>query len=618
MQPHGRPQAELGSQAEETPSVGELPPGFEPSRADAAFGQVAIARHFVAPHQVRECMSELARRASSEPGLTLADILVRRGYLSRTQRDIVREIAEKQLGPERIGRYELIEKIGEGGMGSVYKARDTSNGRIVALKVLPPNLAQDKTFMGRFQREALAVTRLEHPNIVRGLDVGSSDGAHYIAMEFVDGQDCDKLLARRERLPEKEAVRIALQVAKALQYASTKRLVHRDIKPANILVTRDGKAFLTDLGLAKSTSATAAKLTQAGITMGTPHYISPEQAMGAPDLDIRSDIYSLGATLYHLVTGRVPFEGSSPAVIVAKHLTEELPNPRDLVPEISTGLVTVLEKMLAKDRNDRYQDPAHLVADLEKLLEDKPPSVEGLAPGRSAIMKAAEFRKLAERHSGKGREPARASRGYATLVVGMTLGLGIAAGVAVLVARSRPDVVEKLREAAEGVADRMRANGGQSTRDDARGWTPLFDGQSLAGWISSGTRGWRAAGGSIESSGPHAGRLETAQTFTEYRFRAELAASTDSEAYLILAKPPQAARGGIRLRLPPRGDAIWQRVDATVRGGRAAILIDGEGVEPEGAGAVGPEGGTIAFEARAGRVLVRNARVLPLETAPRR
>lgn len=585
--------------------MGELPANFEPNREDAVFGQIAIARHFVAPQQVRECMAELARRAPTEPGLRLADILVRRGYLSRTQRETVEELAKKELGPQRIGRYELIQKIGEGGMGSVYKARDTSTGRIVALKVLPPNLAQDKTFMGRFQREAIAVTRLEHPNIVRGLDVGSAGGAHYIAMEFIDGQDCDKILARRNRLPEKEAIRIALQVAKALQYAATKRLVHRDIKPANILVTQDGKAYLTDLGLAKSTSATAAKLTQTGITMGTPHYISPEQAMGAPDLDIRSDIYSLGATLYHLVTGRVPFEGSSPAVIVAKHLTEELPNPKDIVPELSPGLVAVLEKMLAKDRNDRYQDPAQLVADLQNLLEDKPPSVEGLAPGRSTIMKAAGVKGSLGAGTTGRRVQAGPARGSAALVVGILLGLGIAVGVAVLVIRSRPDVVEKLREAAEGVANKVRTNGNQNA------WVPLFDGHSLSGWTSSGARSWRAVAGSIESSGVLPGRLETARSFGGFRFHAEVAVSTDSEVYLILAKPAQADRGGARLRIRPRGDTIWQRIDATVRGGKVAVMIDGEPAEPEAASAVVPEGGTIAFEARSGRVLIRNARVQP-------
>ena len=154
-------------------------------------------------------------------------------------------------------------------------------------------------------------------------------------MEFIEGLDCDKMLARRGRIPEREAARIGAQVASAIAYAHKRKLVHRDIKPANIIVSPEGSAKLTDLGLAKSTSTTASKLTQAGITMGTPHYISPEQAMGASDLDIRSDQYSLGATLYQLVTGRVPFEGSSPAIIVAKHLTEELENPQDIVPELS-------------------------------------------------------------------------------------------------------------------------------------------------------------------------------------------------------------------------------------------------------------------------------------------
>ena len=377
--------------------MGEGSPDVDTDREARLFGQIAVQRHFVAPQHVREGLSELARKSKRNKGLRLADVLIKRGYLTKGQAETIDGFVKKKLGPDRVGRYELVEKIGEGGMGTVFKARDGDSGRVVALKILPAKLAEDKIFMGRFQREAIAVTRLDHPNIVRGLDVGTADDSHYIAMEFIDGVDCDRMLARRSRIPEREAANIAVQIARALEYAGSRRLVHRDIKPANILVTKDGTAKLTDLGLAKSTSATATKLTQTGITMGTPHYISPEQAMGSSDLDVRSDIYSLGATLYQLLTGRVPFEGSSPAIIVAKHLTEELPNPKDLVPELSDGIVLVLERMLAKKREDRYADPGDLVRDLEEVVGGRTPRLKALESGRSTLMKAAKFREAAAR-----------------------------------------------------------------------------------------------------------------------------------------------------------------------------------------------------------------------------
>jgi serine/threonine-protein kinase len=581
--------------------MGEASPGFQLKHADVVFGQVAVARHFCAPHHIRECTAELGRRQSKDPDLVLADLLVRRGYLTRSQRETIERIAVKQIGPEAIGRYELIAKIGEGGMGTVYKARDRSTGRVVALKVLPQNFAQDKVFMGRFQREALAVTRLEHKNIVRGIDVGAADGSQYIAMEFIEGVDCDKMLSRRGRIPEKEAVRIASQVARALSYAHSKRLVHRDIKPGNIIVASDGTAKLTDLGLAKSTSATAAKLTQTGITMGTPHYISPEQAMGSRDLDIRSDIYSLGATLYHLVAGRVPFEGSSPAVIVAKHLTEELENPKDIVPELSDGLVMILEKMLAKDRDDRYSDPDQLASDLEKVAEDKQPSLEGLAPGRSAIMKAAEFRKAAERVQERRRQRFSSRRIPAALIVGVMLGLGIAVGVVVLIVRSRPDVYEKIRNAAEAVA-------GKTGQENApEGWASLFDGKGLAGWNMFGARGWRVADGVIHSPDPGSGRIETTQVFRDYRFCVEVAGAEGTEAWLVLRKPPLQPAGGCRVPLPASGRDKWVPVEVTATGPQVTVIIGGKFLRP--ATRRMAETGVMAFEVNSGELRLRGIRV---------
>ena len=582
--------------------MGDAPPGFTPERIDQLFAQIAVARHFVSHEHVREGLEELRRRAQQEPDLRLADMLVRRGRLTRSQRDTVEDLARKQLGPDRVGRYELIAKIGEGGMGTVYKARDVrpeGTERLVALKVLPRELAKDETFMGRFQREALALTRMEHPNIVRGIDVGSAEGSHYIAMEFI-GIDCDKMLNRRGRIPEKEAVRIGAQVARALRYAHGKRVVHRDIKPANILVMQDGTAKLTDFGLAKSTSAAAAKLTQTGITMGTPHYISPEQAMGSRDLDARSDIYSLGATLYHLVTGRVPFEGSSPAVIVAKHLTEELVNPKDIVPETSDGFVAVLERMMAKDRDDRYQDPSKLIEDLERILEDRPPGLEDMVAGRSAIMKAAEFREAADRYRKKRHERAGTRRSVAMAVLGALLMLGVVGVVTVLVLRSKPDVVDRIRE-------QMKAGA-------ADGWEPLMSGIDLDGWYC-----WKPTGegaivaedGEYVVTGPVA--LETEREFRDYRLRLEISGSEVAEAWLAVNRPAGADRGGFRVRLPVRGVKEWVSIDARVQGAKVAVFA-GEDDLLETRVEAASEEGIISVELGEGMFRLRDVKYRPVKS----
>jgi serine/threonine-protein kinase len=572
----------------------------------------------VAPQHVREGLAELARKSARSKGLRLADVLIKRGYLTKGQAETIDGFVKKKLGPDKIGRYELIEKIGEGGMGTVFKARDDASGRIVALKILSAKLAEDKIFMGRFQREAIAVTRLDHPNIVRGLDVGTADGAHYIAMEFIDGIDCDKLLARRSRIPEREAANIALQVAMALDYAGSRRLVHRDIKPANILVTKDGTAKLTDLGLAKSTSATATKLTQTGITMGTPHYISPEQAMGASDLDVRSDIYSLGATLYQFVTGRVPFEGSSPAIIVAKHLTEELSNPKDLVPELSDGIVLILERMLAKKREDRYAEASDLVRDLQDIVDGKTPHIKALESGRSTIMKAAKFREAAERLA-KRRRDRIDRRGPALVILGILLGLGIAVTVAVLYIKSNSDIV------GNHGGDGARTPSGNGAAQDGgqpippapmAAWTPLLDGRGLSGWRSSGPRGWAFRNGCIEGKGPLAGLIESPGTFCDYHLETEVAVSKDARAWIVLGKRASAERGGRRIPLPALGENKWVRLAVRIEGGKVAAAADGAALG-RARGVVAPEG-VIAFAADKGTLRFRNVRVrLIIAKAPR-
>lgn len=285
-----------------------------------------------------------------------------------------------KLPKDLIEGYEIEQWLGEGTMGAVFRGRQISLDRSVAIKVLTPRLARNETFLRRFLREARAVARLNHPNVVSGIDVGSVRGCHYFVMEFVEGPTLLQILEQRGELTEEQATKLIRQVARALEHADKNSLVHRDVKPANIIVTKKGVAKLCDLGLAKLMDEDASE-TNEGRAMGTPFYISPEQARGDHDVDIRSDVYSLGATYYHAVCGRPPFQGRTPAVVMAKHLTEPLVPVQLIRPDVSRGCAAVIDRMLAKDRAERYQHPTELLEDLQLVLTGqwgtKPPAGRG-------------------------------------------------------------------------------------------------------------------------------------------------------------------------------------------------------------------------------------------------
>lgn len=277
--------------------------------------------------------------------------------------------------------YEIVEKIGQGGMGAVYKARQTSMNRVVALKILPPKLAKIDRFVKRFIREAQSAGKLDHRNIVRGVDVGQAEGLYYFAMEFVEGDTLRKIIKTQGKIGEEQAADIVLQIARGLEHAHEQKIVHRDIKPDNIMLTNDGVAKLTDLGLAKSTTGET-DITVAGATYGTPDYVSPEQAKGGDEtIDTISDMYSLGATFFHMVTGRVPYPGESATVVMTKHMNEKLQSPKELVPELTDHVCNVIQKMMAKRREDRYQNPTELIEDLEQVKA-------GAAPTKAAELAA--------------------------------------------------------------------------------------------------------------------------------------------------------------------------------------------------------------------------------------
>jgi hypothetical protein len=273
---------------------------------------------------------------------------------------------EDALGASLRGRhlahFELIEPIGVGGMGAVLRARDTQLDRSVALKVLPPDLAQDPENIRRFHQEARAAARLDHENIARVFFCGEDQRLHFIAFEFVEGDNLRTILERRGRLPVGEAIHYVLQIAAGLSHAAQRGVVHRDIKPSNIIVTPAGRAKLVDMGLARSQHPHSDNaLTQSGVTLGTFDYISPEQALEPRDADVRSDIYSLGCTFYHMLTGTPPVPEGTAAKKLHHHQHVKPTDPRQLVADLPDEVVLILDRMIAKQPRDRYQTPEQLV-----------------------------------------------------------------------------------------------------------------------------------------------------------------------------------------------------------------------------------------------------------------
>jgi serine/threonine protein kinase len=298
---------------------------------------------------------------------------------------------------QTLGPYRIINQIGKGGMATVYKAYQPSIDRYVAIKVLPSQLAESKEFATRFQQEARIIAKLEHPHILPVFDYGESDGITYFVMRYLEAGTLKEKMETGRPLPLNEIDRIFNQLTDALSYAHSHGIVHRDLKPANALIDSYGNIFLTDFGIAKLLESASPRLTQTDAIMGTPAYISPEQAQGQP-VDQRSDIYSLGIILYEMVTGRVPFMADTPLAIIFKHVSDPLPLPSLIKPDLPASIEQVILKALAKDPKDRFSTAAEFAAAWKRALNDKeaerrpaetifPPSSR--APSTAAIMKAA-------------------------------------------------------------------------------------------------------------------------------------------------------------------------------------------------------------------------------------
>ncbi len=276
---------------------------------------------------------------------------------------------------QSVGNYDLIDKVAEGGMGAVYRAKKRDTGDIVAIKIMPAHMAGNAVLVKRFEQEFRAASRLDHPNIVRALDFGQAGHVPYLVMEFVEGESLGQKLARDGRMSETEAIRIVAQTAQGLHRAHKMGMIHRDVKPDNVMVTPDGTAKLADLGLVKEVD-TDLNLTRTGRGLGTPHFMAPEQFRNAKNADLRCDIYALGATLYMMVTGELPFKSSGPLDAWMKKMHNELTPARKLVPSLSDRIDWAIRRAMSADPNARPSSCREFVEDLTGKSTRRLPSAE--------------------------------------------------------------------------------------------------------------------------------------------------------------------------------------------------------------------------------------------------
>ncbi len=380
---------------------------------------------------------------------------------------------------QQLGEFEILAKLGQGGMGAVYKARQTVLRRLVAIKTLQSSLSSDAEFVTRFHNEAVAAAGLNHPNLVQVYAAGQSDGIHWFAMEFVDGESVQARLKRLGKLEAAEALAIGMHVQTALEHGWRKaQLIHRDIKPDNIFLSNDGEVKLGDLGLAKSSDQQQG-LTMTGASMGTPLYISPEQAEGKRDIDFRTDIYSLGATLFHLLSGSPVYSANSAVSVMIKHIGGEIPDVCSLNPDLPPAVGAVVTKMLQKAPADRHASYAELSADLQRAyasLSEAPQMTEPLHAAGTSFQK-------------------KASRSF-TPRIALAFGLPLLA--LALAAMGwivwTPD---------KGAPSSKTPNAGASSNSPGQ-WRVLFDGKTFSGWrgvLTPDPVQWRILNGEITGEG---------------------------------------------------------------------------------------------------------------------
>jgi serine/threonine-protein kinase len=345
----------------------------EETSYDTVFGKMALEEGLCSDAELKHAVEELKKRSKTNPTI-LKNLMIEMGCITAPQAERLKQAIKKSKdAAHQIPGYQILGKLGAGAMAVVYKAKQMSLNRTVAIKVLPKRFTENPEYVQRFYKEGQAAGKLNHNNIVQAIDVGEAGGYHYFVMEYVEGKTIYDDLAAGKVFSEEEALDIIIQVARALNHAHKNGLIHRDVKPKNIMINTEGVVKLADMGLARATTDIEAAQSEAGKAYGTPYYISPEQIRGKIDIDERADIYGLGATLYHMVTGRVPFMAEDPSDVMRKHLKEQLIPPDHINTSLSGGLSEVIEVMMAKNKEDRYDSCEELLEDLLAVRQGQSP-----------------------------------------------------------------------------------------------------------------------------------------------------------------------------------------------------------------------------------------------------
>ncbi len=340
---------------------------------DTVFGKMAVEQGLCTDNELRHSIEQMEVSRQVNPTV-LEDLMIGLGYITKTQAERLKQtIKESKAAAHQIPGYKILGKLGAGAMAIVYKAEQLSLNRTVAIKVLPKRLSENPEYVERFYKEGQVAAKLNHNNIVQAIDVGEAGGYHYFVMEYVEGKTIYDDLSAGKVFSENEALEIIIQLARALAHAHAKGLIHRDVKPKNIIINSAGVVKLADMGLARATTDIEAAETEKGKAYGTPYYIAPEQIRGEVDIDGRADIYGLGATFYHMVTGRVPFMADDPTEAMRKHLREQLVPPDHINTSLSAGASEVIEVMMAKRKEDRYNSAEELLADLQAVSSGQTP-----------------------------------------------------------------------------------------------------------------------------------------------------------------------------------------------------------------------------------------------------
>lgn len=342
---------------------------------DTIIAQLVVDQGLATSEEVQQCQKAIkkASEGTDPKQRTLTSVLVNNGVVTKRQIERLRPMIDDQKSDRQIPGFQIIKKLGAGAMATVYLARQLSLDRMVAIKILPQKYMSNSQFVERFYAEGRAAAKLNHPNIVGALDVGKAGDYHYFVMEYVEGRTVYDDIMELGKFKEANALDTILQTSRALEHAHKAGFIHRDVKPKNIMITPESVVKLADMGLARAVSDREAAEQEQGKAFGTPYYISPEQIRGEVDVDFRADIYSLGATFYHMVTGQVPFDGANPSAVMHKHLKSELTAPDHINPDLTSGIGEVIEVCMAKDRNKRYNTTTDLLHDLEALAKGEPP-----------------------------------------------------------------------------------------------------------------------------------------------------------------------------------------------------------------------------------------------------